>query len=120
MGSVHPPYWLDRDSNGGEIIFYVREDNPSDLLATDEKNHIKSFYVALNLCNEKWLINCSYDPNKTMICNHLDALSTWLDLHSTTYENTLILDDFDVGIEEQNIKAFCDNYYLTSLIKQPK
>ena len=54
-----------------------------------------------------------------MICNHLDALSTYLDLHSTTYEKNLILGDFNVGIEEQHMKAFCDNYNLTSLIKHP-
>ena len=78
------PYRLDRDSNGGGVMLYVREDIPSNLLATDEKNHIESFYVELNLRNKKWLINCSYNPNKTMICNHLDALSTYLDLHSTT------------------------------------
>ena len=80
------PYRLDRDSNGGGIVLYVREDIPSNLLATDEKNHIESFYVELNLRNEKGLINCSYNPNKTMIWNHLDTLSTYLDLHSTTYE----------------------------------
>ena len=113
------PYWLDRDSNGGGIMLYVREDIPSNLLATDEKNHIESFYTELNLSNEKWLINCSYNPNKSMIGNHLDALSTYLDLHSTTYEKCLILGDFNVGIEEQHMKAFCDNYNLTSLIKQP-
>ena len=54
-----------------------------------------------------------------MIGNHLDALSTYLDLHSTTYEKILILGDFNVGIEEQHVKAFCHNYNLTNLIKQP-
>ena len=100
-------------------MLYVREDIPSNLLATDEKNHIESLYVELNLRNEKWLINCSYNPNKSMIGNHLAALSTYLDLHSTTYEKILILGDFNVGKEEQHMKAFCDNYNLTSLIKQP-
>ena len=47
------PYRLDCDSNGGDILLYVREDIPSNLLAMDEKNHIKSFYVELNLHNEK-------------------------------------------------------------------
>ena len=46
-------YRLDRDSNGGGIMLYVREDIPSNLLATDEENHIESFYVELNLLNEK-------------------------------------------------------------------
>ena len=64
------------------------------------------------------VIKCSYNPNKTMIYNHLDALSTYLDLNSTTYEKILILGDFNVGKEEQHMKAFCDNYNLTSLIKE--
>ena len=85
----------------------------------NEKIHIHSFYVELNLPNEKWLINCSYNPNKTMICNYLDVLSTYLDLDSTTYKKNVILGDFNVGIEEQHMKAFCDNYNLTSLLKQP-
>ena len=85
----------------------------------NEKIHIYSFYVELNLPNEKWLINCSYNPNKTMICNYLDVLSTYLDLDSTIYKKNVILGDFNVGIEEQHMKAFCDNYNLTSLLKQP-
>ena len=50
-------YRLDRDSNGGGIMLYVREDIPSNLLATDEKNRIESFYVELNLCNEKSIVH---------------------------------------------------------------
>ena len=45
------------------------------------KSHIDSFYVELHLRNEKWLVNCWYNPNKTMICKHLYALGTYLDLH---------------------------------------
>ena len=112
------PYWLYRDSNGCNIMLYFREDIPSNLLATDEKNCIKSFYVELNLRNKKWLINSSYNLNKTKICNLINVLSTYLDLHSTAYEKILILGDFNVGTEEQHMKASCDNYNLTSLIKQ--
>ena len=58
----------------------------------DKKNYLDSFYVEPNLRNKKWLINCSYNPLKTLICNHLNALSTYLDLHSTTSE-----ENFDFG-----------------------
>ena len=34
------PYPFDSDNNGGGIILYVREDIPSNLLVTDERNHI--------------------------------------------------------------------------------
>ena len=50
------PYRLDRISKG--IL--------SNLLATD-KEPIGSFYVELNLWNEKYLINCSYNLHKTII-----------------------------------------------------
>ena len=92
------PYRLDRDNSVGGML-YVREDIPCNLLATEEKNHIESFYVELNLCNEKRLVNCSYNPNKTMILNHLEALNSHLDLNSTTYEKVLILGDFNIGIQ---------------------
>ena len=39
------PYRLDHDSNGGGIMLYVREDISSNLLATEEKNHVEGFYV---------------------------------------------------------------------------
>ena len=114
------PYRLDRDSNGGGIMQYVREDIPSNLFGTDEKNHIASFYVEINLRNENWLTNCLYNPYKTIICNHLNALSTYLDLNSITYEKVWIFVDVNVGIEKQHMKAFCHSYNLTSLIKQPE
>ena len=47
------------------------------------------------------------------------SLSTYLDLHFTTYEKVLILGDFNVGTEEQHTRAFCGNYNLASLTKQP-
>ena len=46
-------YPLDRDSNRGGIILYVREDIPPNLFATDNKNHIESFYVELVAKNGK-------------------------------------------------------------------
>ena len=50
-----------------------------------------------------------------------DKLNKSKDIYQTTiYEKFLILGDFNVGIEEQDMKAFWDNYNLASLIKQPK
>ena len=52
------PYSLDRNSKGGGILLYVREDIPSNLIRVDI-SPIESFYVELNLQNNRWLINCS-------------------------------------------------------------
>ena len=54
-----------------------------------------------------------------MIGNHLRALSEKLDIYSLSYNNFIILDDFNIEVEEQQIKAFYDNYGLSSLTRQP-
>ena len=112
------PYRLDRNSNGGGLMLFVREDISSNLVEAEAKP-IEGFYIELNLHNEKWLLNCSYNPHKNNIGNHLKALSDFLDSHSSTYEKILILGDFNAEADDPNMKPFCDSYSLTSLIKQP-
>ena len=111
------PYRLDRNSNGGGLMLFVREDISSNLVEAEAKP-IEGFYIELNLRNDKWLLNCSYNPHKNNIGNHLKALSDFLDSHSSTYEKVLTLGDFNVEADDQNMKTFCDSYSLTSLIKQ--
>ena len=97
---------------------YIREDILLNLLATD-KEPIESLCVKLNIRNEKYLINCSYNPHKTMIKNHLATLSNFLDLHSSKYKEIMVLGDFDIEIDELHMKFSCETYNLTNLIKQP-
>ena len=59
-------YRLDRNSNGGGLMLFVREDIPSNLIEAEAKP-IEGFYVELNLRNDKWLLNCSYNPTKIML-----------------------------------------------------
>ena len=93
----------------------VREDIPSNLLKV-ESLPIEGFYVELKLRSENWLINCSYNPNT--IGNHLETLSDFLDFHSSSYNNIIILGDFNVGVEEPHMKTFSENYSPQNLIKQ--
>ena len=118
IGGFSKLYRLDRDSLGGGILLYVREDISSNLLEVETKP-IEGFYIEINLHNDKWLINCSYNPHKNMIGNHLRALSEKLDIYSSSYNNFIILGDFSIEMEEQQIKALCDNYGLKVLIRQP-
>ena len=99
-------------------MLFVREDIPSNLVEAEAKP-IEGFYIELNLRNDKWLLNCSYNLHKNNIGNHLKALSDFLDSHSSTYEKVLILGDFNVQADYQNMKTFRDSYSLTSLIKRP-
>ena len=99
-------------------MLYVREDIPSNLITVNIST-IESFYVELNFRNNKWLVNCSHNPHKSLIGNHLDAVSKTLDLHSSTYDKIILLGDFNTEIDEQHMQSFCDNYSLKSLIRQP-
>ena len=112
------PYRLDQNSNGGGLMLFVRDDIPSNLAEAVAKP-IEGFNIELNLRNDKWLLNCSYNPHKNNTGNHLKVLSDFLDSHSSAYEKVLILGDFNVEVDYQNMKKFCDSYSLTSLIKQP-
>ena len=112
------PYRLDRNSNGGGLMLFVTEDIPSNFVEAEAKR-IEGFYIELNLCNGKWLLNFSYNPHKNNIGNHLKALSDFLHSHSSIYEKVLILGDFNVEVDDQNMETFCDSYSLASLIKQP-
>ena len=112
------PYRLDPNSLGAGILLYVRQDIPKNLIEIETK-HIEGFFVEIHMRNDKWLITCSYNLHKNMIGNLLRALSEKLDIYSTNYDNFIILGDFDIEMKEQQIKDFCDNYSLNSLIRQP-
>ena len=122
IGGFSKTHRLDHDLLGGGILLYVKEDIPSNLLKVEIKP-IEDFYVTdififvyfyvIDLHNDKWLINCSYNPHKNMIGDHLHTLSEKLDIYSSSYNNFTILDDFNIEMQEQQIKAFCDNYSFT-------
>ena len=42
-----------------------------------------------------------------------------MDWHSSKYEKVLILGNFNVEVDDQNMKTFCDSYSLTCPTKQP-
>ena len=69
--------------------------------------------------NKKWLLNCSYNPKKVQISNHLVELSKSTDLYLTKYDQLLFLGDFNAGVEDSAIKNFCSSYNLTSMLNKP-
>ena len=76
---------------------------------------MEGFFVEIILCIKKWLINCSDNPHKSNIGNHLDIISRSLDKHSTTYDNIVIFGDFNACVYDKALQSFCKTY--SSLIK---
>ena len=89
------PFRFDRNKNGGGILLYVGEDIPARVFS-NEFPSAESFFVEIILHKKKWLINCSCNPNKNNIKNHLEIISKSLDVFSRKYENILLPGDFNV------------------------
>ena len=69
------PFRLDRNKNGGGITLYIRNYIiASKLTSFTFPNDIEAFFIEINLKGNKWLICCSYNPNRTFVSNHLDIL----------------------------------------------
>ena len=66
----------------------------------------------------KWFLNCSYNPQRNSISGHLECLNRVIDEHSKTYDNFIFIRDFNIGIDENSMKHFCDINCLKSLIKK--
>ena len=99
-------------------MLFVTEDIRSKLLIA-ENGPIEGLYIEINLRKKKWLIFGSYNPHRTTIGNHMDSRSKNLALYSSTYENYVVLGDFNVEVDTNAISSFCDAFDLVSPIREP-
>ena len=113
------PYRFDGNRNGGGIMLYIREDIPSRLIEKKLRNNSEYDFVEINLRNKKWLLCCSYNSHKNSISTQIDFLRRELALHSSNYENFILLGDFNSEMTDANLKDFCNLYLLKNLIKKP-
>ena len=74
-------------------------------------------FVEINLIVE---INCSYNPNKAPIANHIAVLSKNIDIYATNYSNLLFLGVkslllINTGLEDASIKHFRSAYIVSQV-----
>ena len=106
------PYRFDRNSSGGGILLYIREDIPSKLILT--KMTMEEFFVEINL-TKKWLLCCSYKPKKSLISEHLNEIDKNLDLLLTKYDNFMLIGDLNAEPTEAAVSDICEIYNLKHL-----
>ena len=97
----------------------IREAIPSRLLQSKSQYNMENLSVQINLKKRKWFLNCSYNPHRISVSSHLECLNRVIDEHSKTYDNFFYIGDFNVGIDGNSMKKFCDINCLKSLIKEP-
>ena len=113
------PYRLDRCANGGGILLYVRDDISSCLLTEYLQDNTECLFIEINTRKKKWLLCCSYSPNKNNISKYLHCLSKGLDKYISQYDNIMLLGDLNVEISDPVLNDFCSVYNLFSLAKEP-
>ena len=81
------PFRLDRNKNDGGIVLYILSYIiASKLTGFTFPNNIEAFFVEINLKGNKWLICCSYNPNRTFVSNHLDHIAKGINTYSKKHE----------------------------------
>ena len=93
------PIRVDRNCHGGGLVFSIRDD-------------LERIFNELTLRKAKWLLMGGYNHHKSSISYFLGNASKQLDNFLPTYENMLILGDFEFS-------HFCELYNLKHLINGP-
>ena len=103
---------LDRNSDGRGILFYVREDS-----LLNNELFIEDFCIKINI-RKKWLLVCTYNPNKNLISNHLKEISKNLDNYSSKYDSFILFGDLNSESTVSAARDFCQIYGCKNLIKE--
>ena len=119
LNGFKEPYRYDRNSRGGGLLLYVRDDIPSKNLRIKSIFNIELILIEINLRKRKWLLCGSYNPHRNQISNHLECLNNILDEFTIQYENIILLGDFNVSVNESSIAEFCSLNNLVNLIDKP-
>ena len=86
---------LDRNEYGGGILLYVRDDIPYKFIPMMNST-IEAFFIELNLRKTKWLLCCTYNPNRSLISDHLSTIINNIDLLLANYENFFLIGNLNV------------------------
>ena len=84
-------YRQGRNRTGGGLVLLVREDVTSRILNPKSKIDTETLSVIINLRKRKWFLNCSYNPRKNQLSNHLECLNRLIAEYNTFYESFIFM-----------------------------
>ena len=101
------PFRKDRNSHGGGLIIYIRENIPCKRLkAKVISNTIESIVIELKLVDTKWFLMGGYNPHRNNISNYLSQVSKEIDTYLCNYENLILIGDLNTPCQERPMKDF--------------
>ena len=81
------PFREDRNSHGGGVLIYVREDIPFKRIKTDKTSgDIEGIFIELNISNNKWFLMGGYNPNNQSTTYFFSHVSKVIDMYLKDYE----------------------------------
>ena len=114
------PLRLDRNSEGGGIMVYVREGIPCRKLKSHNTiGDFEGIFFEIDLRKNKWNFFGGYNPKKENIVNFLTNVGSTLGHFITNYDNQFIMGDFNSESTEKELVDFCETYNLCDIVKKP-
>ena len=116
------PYRLDRNSQGGGVMIYIREDIPSKLLNRHNFTlPMEALFIEINLRKSKLLLIGSYHSKHpkygTTDIEYFEQISLALDVYSN-YDKFLLAGDFNIQEEKRCLKEFLDENTAVNMVKE--
>ena len=112
------PFWLHRNSSGGGIILFARQEIRSNILSEYKPNtSVENIFIEIKLSSTKCLLSCSCNRNLTLLNYHIQNISRSLDFYSPKYDNFIAHEDFNA--ETSNTTELFAIHNLKNLIKEP-
>ena len=111
----------DREAFGGGLLFYVNEKlNCRPLESCLPNTIIEILPLDFRLLNSKWLILDTYKPPSQNEPTYVFEIQKLLTSYRSSYDNTLLLGDFNMSFTNKHMKDLYDMFELNHLIKVPK
>ena len=112
------PYRLDINNKSAGILVYVKSSIRSRCLSFEELCvSIQAIPFEINLRKEKWLVVSIYRSASQNSEYFLNSLTKIIDYFANTYDNQLILGDFNLEPTDSALMGFLDSNSLINLIK---
>ena len=111
------PFRRDRSANGGGLLFYTNENLVCHQVDAGIPSDIEAIFVELNLRSQKWLIVGIYKPPSQSAKYFLESLNSVLS--SLSYENIMLIGDFNLTNTNADLASFTSENGLHNLIDEP-
>ena len=112
------PFRKDLSGKSGGLLVYVNSNIPSKMLKIpDCPNDIQVIPVEINLKKQKWLVIAIYIPPSQCKNYSITELTKILDKCRESYENTVILGDFNMKPANQILETILEDNSSVNLIK---